>query len=419
MTSRERVLAAINHKQPDKIPFDLGATTVSTVHVKGIEMLNEYYGLPYEPVKSWGLGFMTGFLSNELVEKIGSDAVAAYNRSAAFGLRREPMKIWKTPYGQDIYVPEGFQVSPDGKGGWYAHPQGDLNCKPCAHMPSKSPYFDCVEPEERYDEDNMDPRDNMAEFGVMSDEDIAYVVERVKEAHATGRCVVYTGIGGSLGDASAISGPSLKNPKGIRHLDDWYMAHILYPEYIKEVYEVQSDIAVKNMEKVYAACGDMIDICFICGTDVAHQNGQFLSAEQYADIYLPYHKKMNDWAHKNTHWKTMKHCCGSVAPLIPKFIEAGFDILNPIQTTAVNMEPEMLKREFGSDITFWGGGVDTQTVLPFGTPEEVRKQVLERCEIFGKDGGFVFNPIHIVQKDVPLENIIAMINAVKEFNGDL
>ena len=286
-------------------------------------------------------------------------------------------------------------------------------------MPANSPYFDCIEPEEEFDEDNMDPQNNLEEYGILDDAGLQYITDRVNEAYETGRAVIFGGVSGAgLGDAAAISGPALKNPKGVRKVSDWLMLHTLDPEYIKEVYDKQTDIALENFRKINDACGDKIDIMLICATDHAHQHGLLISTEQYDELYLPYHKKMTEWVHKNTKWKTMKHCCGAVTQLIPSFIEAGFDILNPVQTSAANMAPEMLKREFGKDITFWGGGVDTQHVLPFGTPEEVRRQVLERCEIFGKDGGFVFNPIHVVQRDVPLENIVAMINAVKEFNGE-
>ncbi len=140
--------------------------------------------------------------------------------------------------------------------------------------------------------------------------------------------------------------------------------------------------------------------------------------EGFRECYLPYYQRANNWIHEHTDWKILKHNCGAVRPLIPLLIESGFDALNPVQTSADHMDPQELKDEFGKDISFWGGGVDTQRVLPFGTPEEVRRQVLRRCEIFGKDGGFVFNSVHIIQANTPIENIVAMIDAVKEFNGD-
>jgi uroporphyrinogen-III decarboxylase len=132
-------------------------------------------------------------------------------------------------------------------------------------------------------------------------------------------------------------------------------------------------------------------------------------------MYLPYYKKMTGWIHENTSWKVFKHSCGSIEPLIPSFIEAGFDILNPVQCSAANMQPGMLKEKYGKDIVFWGGGVDTQKTLPFGTPEEVRREVAERIGIFKPGGGFVFTAIHNVQAGVPVENFLAMIETFKKY----
>jgi uroporphyrinogen-III decarboxylase len=126
---------------------------------------------------------------------------------------------------------------------------------------------------------------------------------------------------------------------------------------------------------------------------------------------------MNDWIHQNTSWKIFKHCCGSIIPIIPLFIEAGFDILNPVQINAKDMDSQRLKSEFGDYLTFWGGGIDTQKILPTATPAEVREHVLGQCEIFGKNGGFVFNTIHNIQANVPLENVVAMIETLREIRN--
>ena len=132
---------------------------------------------------------------------------------------------------------------------------------------------------------------------------------------------------------------------------------------------------------------------------------------------MPYYKRINDWVHRHTAWKAFKHSCGAVETLIPAFIESGFDILNPVQVSAAGMDARILKEKYGRDIVFWGGGVDTQKTLAFGTPEEVRTEVLERCEIFGRDGGFVFNSVHNIQANVPIANIVAMFTAIGEYNG--
>ena len=155
----------------------------------------------------------------------------------------------------------------------------------------------------------------------------------------------------------------------------------------------------------------------ICGTDFGTQQSTFCSEKAYRDLWLPHYRKMNDWIHANTKWKVFKHSCGAVVSLLDAFIDSGFDIFNPVQCSAEGMDPVELKQRFGSRLTYWGGGVDTQQVMPFGTSEEVRAQVLKRCEIFSTDGGFVFNAIHNVQAKTPTENVVAMIEAVHEFNG--
>jgi uroporphyrinogen-III decarboxylase len=171
------------------------------------------------------------------------------------------------------------------------------------------------------------------------------------------------------------------------------------------------------MERIHAAVGDGVDAVFLCGTDFGTQTSSFCSVKTLEDLYAPYYRRMNQWIHTHTSWRSFKHSCGAVAKFIPTFIDAGFHVLNPVQCSAAGMEAQGLKRQYGERITFWGGGVDTQQVLPFGKPEEVRRQVLERCETFAPGGGFVFNSIHNIQARTPVENIAAMIDAVHEFNG--
>ena len=152
----------------------------------------------------------------------------------------------------------------------------------------------------------------------------------------------------------------------------------------------------------------------ITGTDFGTQRGLFISVDSYRDLFKPYHKQVNDLIHRRTNWKTFIHSCGSVWDLLPDFIEAGFDVLNPVQCSAAKMDARALKREFGRHIVFWGGGVDTQRTLAFGTPDEVYREVRERIEIFNDGGGFVFNTIHNIQGPTPLENVQAMFRAIHD-----
>jgi uroporphyrinogen-III decarboxylase len=137
----------------------------------------------------------------------------------------------------------------------------------------------------------------------------------------------------------------------------------------------------------------------------------------YRAFYKPYHQRLNHWVHENTPWKTQFHCCGSIVRLLDDFIDAGMDVLNPVQCSAAGMDPETLKSRFGKRIVFWGGGVDTQRTLPFGTPAEVGEEVRERIRIFSRGGGYVFNTIHNILARTPVENIRALLEAVEEAGG--
>jgi uroporphyrinogen-III decarboxylase len=187
--------------------------------------------------------------------------------------------------------------------------------------------------------------------------------------------------------------------------------------YIHRVFERQCEIALENLARIHARVGDAVDGMYVCGTDFGTQTSAFCSVATFRELWFPYYKHVNDWVHTNTNWKCFKHSCGSVERFFESFIEAGFDIINPVQCSAAGMNPAELKRKYGSRLVFWGGGVDTQNTLPFGTPQEVREEVLRRCEIFAPGGGFVFNAIHNLQAGTPVANIVAMLDAVHEFNG--
>ena len=192
------------------------------------------------------------------------------------------------------------------------------------------------------------------------------------------------------------------------------MSTVMREDFIREIFDRQSDIAIQNLEKINQIAGDCIDILFVCGTDFGTQNSQFCSAETLSGLHGIAYRKINDWVHRNTGWKTFKHSCGAIVPLMETFIDCGFDIINPVQINAADMEPHFLKKEFGDRICFWGGGIDTQRVLQLGTPLQIKEQVRQLCEIFGAGGGFVFNTVHNLQANVPVENAIALMDAVCE-----
>lgn len=413
----ERVLATLSHRQPDQVPVDFGGTFVTGIHVTCLADLRDYFGLEKRPVRILDAGQMLGEVDDELKERLGIDTEGLVRRMSRFGFPNSDWKRWKFFGGLEVLVPGGFNPSTDANGDILLHPEGDLNLPPSARMPASGYFFDNIVRQHPIDEDKLDPKDNLEEFGPIPGEELNFLERESRRARATGRAVL-AGFGGTgLGDVASVPAPWLRDPKGIRDITEWYMSLRSRRPYIHRVFEGQCEIALANLKRIAARVGDMVDVAYICGTDFGTQNSSFCSVATFRELWQPYYKVINHWIHENTKWKTFKHSCGAVAKFMPSFIEAEFDIINPVQCSAEGMDPATLKRNFGSDLVFWGGGVDTQSVLPFGTPAEVREQVLRRCEIFAPDGGFVFSSVHNIQARTPIPNIIAMFDAVKEFNG--
>lgn len=417
MDSKKRVKDALEHRQPDRVPVDFGGTTVTGMNVTCVAALRDHYKLEKRRVKVYEPYQMLGLIEEDLADVIGIDTAAVASRDNLFGFRNEDWKEWRLHNGLEVLVPGNFNTTVDEAGNTFIYPEGDLEAPPSGRMPRDGYYFDSIIRQGDIDEDHLDPEDNLEEFKPINDENLSWFKQEAQNAAATGKAVVAAFGGTAIGDIAFVPAPFLKYPKGIRDIEEWYVSTVSRRDYLQAVFEKQTDIAVENLTKLNAAMGELIDVVFICGTDFGTQIGTFCSADTYMKVYMPFYQKMNRWIHANTGWKTFKHSCGAVEPFISLFIESGFDILNPVQCSAVGMEPEKLKERYGKDIVFWGGGVDTQRVLPFGKPEEVREQVLRRCEIFSKDGGFVFNTIHNIQANTPVENIAAMLDAVREFNG--
>ena len=416
-TRKTRILDAVSHRQPDRVPLDFGSTLSTGMHCSIVEKLREHYGLEKRLVKAQDPFQMLGWIDEDLMDAMDLDAAMVAPVSTFLGNPLGEWKEWLAPWGQEILVPKSMEIDKLEDGSYVAYPQGDRSVPPSAQMPSNSFFFDAIERQQPYDEDNPDPRDNAADFSELSDNAVKTIAENAKTARTTGRATIFALPGSSLGGVLLLYGIKEKKPMGMRRLADWYMALAAFPDFVKGIFDIQSNIAIKNMEKVYKAAGSDIDILMLSSADFGTQMNTLFSPATYRDLFFPYHKRLCDWIHKNTHWKIFKHCCGSIEPLIDPFIDAGIDILNPIQCSAAGMDPVHLKKKYDGRMAFWGGGVETQSTLPFGTPDEVRREVLERCRIFSASGGFVFSPTHNVQAKTPLKNLIAMLDAVKEFNN--
>jgi hypothetical protein len=420
VNSRERVALALDHKEPDRVPLDLGGSAVTGMHVSTVYALRQALNLDRAgtPVKVVEPYQMLGEISPDLWEALGVDVVGLDTGATMFGFKNEDWKPWTLFDGTPVFVPGDFNTQPDAEGNILMYPHGDRAVPSCARMPRNGFYFDAVDRQQPLDWKNLKVEDNLEEFSPISNDDLEYLRCEVERLYSETDKAVLASFGGTaFGDIALVPGLNLKHPRGVRGVKEWYMCHVRSPSYILKVFEEQCRVALENLNKIHKAVGDKVTAAFITGTDFGTQGGPAMSCASYRKLYKPFHKRVNGWVHENTSWKTFIHSCGSITPLLPDLVEAGFDILNPVQTSAANMDPHMLKKKFGDKVTFWGGGVDTQKTLPFGTPEQVRKEVHERIRTFGPGGGFVFNTVHNVQPRIPVENVLAMYWALRELGS--
>jgi uroporphyrinogen-III decarboxylase len=413
MTSRERVRAALRHQTPDAIPIDFGATAVTGIHASCVAALREHYGLERRPVKVHEPYQMLGLIEDDLREAMGIDTVGIPPRTTMFGFPNSAWREFRLPWGQDVLVSDRFVTTMDPSGDLLIYPEGDRNAPPSGRMPAGGYFFDTIIRQEPIDDARLNPEENLEEFTPLSAEDLAYFTERARELSGTTRAVVATFGGLAFGDIALVPAPFLKHPRGIRDISEWYISTVTRRNYIHAIFERQTEVALDNLRRIHSLVGETIDVVFVCGTDFGTQTSQFCSPATFDELYAPYYRQVNDWIHAHTSWKTFKHSCGAVEPLLTHFIDSGFDIFNPVQCSAAGMDPRTLKQRFGDRLVFWGGVVDTQRTLPFGTPAEIRREVRERCQVFGENGGFVANSVHNIQAKTPVENIVAMMETIR------
>lgn len=417
ISSRQRVTLALAHKQADRVPFDLGGSNTSGVHATVVYKLRQHFRLdePGTPVKVIEPYQMLGDVAPDLQEKLGVDVTPLRGTGTMFGFKKENWKPWTTFDGTPVLVPGGFNIDPEPNGDILMYPEGDKSVPPTGRMPKGGWYFDAVAHQEPIeDDDDLKLEDNIEEFVPVKDAELEHFRREADRLYNETDKALLADFGGtSFGDIAMVPAPWLKHPKGIRGIEEWYISTVTRTDFIHEIFAYQCEVGLKNLEKLYNVVGDKVTAIFVTGTDFGAQNAPFIAPQLYRELFQPYHIRINEWIHKHTPWKSWIHSCGSVRFLIPDFIAAGFDILNPVQTSAANMAPEELKREYGDHLTFWGGGVETQSTFPFGTPDEVRREVSKRIETFGRGGGYVFNTVHNVQANVPFENVLALVETVQ------
>jgi len=407
MSSRERVRLAINFQQPDRVPIDIGGTKVSGICIDEYVELAKYLdldlGLPtvYEPFG------MIARLDEPVRQRLHVDVIELENPSEAWGLENRDWKPWVTGKGNKVLMPGNFEPFIDENGFINIL---DANGKILAYMPKGGLYFEraCVTTMSD-DIVKMDPEKWKQSIPLYTDEHLSIIQKNARNLYENTDYSVHGGfLRGGLGSNGIFAGHTIT---------DWLCMLVSERDYAFSILQATAQRNIENLKLYLQAVGDYIDTIFISGTDFGTQHGPLFSPDIFKDLYVPNMKLMNDFVHKNSKAKTMYHSCGAVSEIIEYFIEAGADILNPIQTSASNMDPSDLKKKFGGRIVFWGGGVDTQKTLPFGTVEDVKDEVRERINTFAPGGGFVFAAIHDIQLGVPPENIVAMTDAAVIHHG--
>ena len=394
MTSRERILTAVEHHIPDRVPIDLGGSYTSSISIFSYIHLRKKLGTNTTPSRILNLFNMIADIEIEVLDKLKVDTAMVPKLNYPFGTQHGNWAEWQLNTGDTVLVPQPFSPVRREDGALIVDVNED-GLK--AMMPKDGYYFDILE--DTYPSEP--PSLNELRFNFWSEEELEYCARMARELRQNT-------------DKALIADLSINLEKPPISHEEWYIMMLTDPEYLKAYYDKTTEWIIEVLKQYRDAVGENIDILPFYH-DLGMQSGPLFSIETFREILKPYFKKINNWIKANTEWKIFFHSCGSVYEFIPDIIDSGFDILNPVQCSAANMEPRRLKDEFGNQICFWGGGVDTQKTLPFGSIEEVENEVRERVEIFKPGGGFVFNTIHNIQPNVPPENILAIYRTVEKY----
>lgn len=416
MTSRERVRKAIHHQQPDRVPLDLGSTLVTGIHASAYAKLKKALGIKGGVSRVYDPFQMLGMVEEAVKKALGVDTFGIELPTTIFGYRNEGWKSFTLFDGTEVEISGHFEYDVLPNGDLVQYPKGDRSAPPSGRMPKGGFYFDSIVRQEPIDDARLDPKEWVDQtYSLYTDEDLRFLEQTSKRWYESSEYSLLGNFwGAGFGDIAIVPGPSIPYPKGIRDPEEWYVSSVLRKDYVKEIFRLQLELQMKNLEMYRQAVGDRIDVVVMSGTDFGSQNGPFIAPEAYREVFKPLHKTMNDWVHANTRWKTFFHTCGSIVAYLDDFAEAGIDILNPVQISAAGMTPEFLKGKYGKTFTFWGGAIDAQHTLAFGTPEQVREEAAHNIAVFSKGGGFVCNNVHNIQATVPTENIVALFETVRE-----
>jgi len=402
MNSRERVLKAIRHEEPDKVPIDFGGMRSTGIMASAYNKLKKYLGIEEGEIKVYDIMQQLATIEPPILELFEVDVVPLDMVRATFGLSNEKWKPYTLSDGTPALISSEFDPVIAEDGGTIIRDKDGI---PIAKMPAGGYWFDAI----YFPLASATTIDDLKKFDweslLLGEDELELLSKNAKELYGSTDRAIMGGFGGNLLETGQLF---------LCGYEKFMFDLAAAPKFVEYMLDRVVEVHLENLRRYLEAVGDYIQIIQM-GDDLGTQVAPQISPAMYRELFKPRHKKIYNYIKDNSDICVFLHSCGSIYKLIPDLIEAGVDILNPVQTSAVDMEPERLKREFGDKITFWGGGCDTQRVLLMGTPEEVREHVKRRLKIFAPGGGFVFTQVHNILAEVPPENVVAMFETVEEY----
>lgn len=399
MTSRERILLTLKHKEPDRVPIDLGGMRSSGIHAIAYNKLKRYLNCEDKSVKIFDLGQQLAVVDDEIRKRVTSDVAELKRLDGGFGTR---INSWKQMDlfldGGEYYVPADFNPKGLADGSLAIEIEGKI----VALMPKCGYYFDS-----RYAPlaNASEPKEiDLILSDRITDEELDFLEAQAKELKNNKDCAILGSFGGNF----------IEEGHALFGYQEFMERLILDKPLIEYFLNKLEEKYLKELARYLNRVGKYIDI-IVLGDDYGTQEGLQISLEMFRQLFKPHLKALCDFIKKRSDVYIFLHSCGAVSKLIPDFIDAGIQILNPVQTSAKGMSPEFLKREFGKNIVFWGGGCDTQRIIPFGTLEEVENDVKKRIDIFAPKGGFVFAAIHNIQQEVSPEKCLKLFDTARDY----
>lgn len=410
MTPRQRILTAIAHKEPDRVPVDLGSTASSGISAIAYSNLKKHLAIHTGHTRIYDVVQQLAQPEDDILDRFSIDVV---DIGRMFNTADEDWYDITMPNGDPAQYPAWFTPVSCDDGAWEVFAEDGTKI---ARMPPTGTFFDqtCFPYLDGYPSDynslsqDMDkvlwsamtrsPWDNasMPDFWQQLRQRTLKLREQSDRALMVA-CGCNFFEGGSI----------------LRRMDNFLMDLCTAPREVERLLDVLVERNMEMLQEVCKAVGDLADIiCF--GDDLGMDTGPFMPPQMYRKFFKPHHAAYCTYVKKNSNMHTFLHSCGSIYRLLGEIIDAGFEIINPVQTNCADMDPQRLKKDFGRDVTFWGGGCDTTNILNNASPDEVKDHVKKRIEIFAPGGGFVFNTVHNILPDVPPANIVAMFEAIKE-----